>query len=129
RPDPTEAAHGQRIGRGEPRLLQLGLHAPGITQPVRQVEAPVVVGTANATHRVFHPRATDGLLQLCVEPAHLTHHWLLEAPATGGQRRVPAFVPEASVSEGRGRDAFSGRSGELYQSTTSAHSRRTHDEP
>src|SRR3546814_13158713 len=54
----------------------------------------------------------------------------VDACATGGQRCAPALATEvAAVPGGLDREAFSGCSGELYQSTTCAHSKRTQDDP
>src|SRR3546814_16007274 len=77
---------------------------------------------ATSTPAMFPPRV--GSIGSCV------HRCRVDACATGGQRCAPALATEvAAVPGGLDREAFSGCSGELYQSTTCAHSKRTQDDP
>src|SRR3546814_17354386 len=77
---------------------------------------------ATSTPAMFPPRV--GSIGSCV------HRCRVDACATGGQRCAPALATEvAAVPGGLDREAFSGCSGELYQSTTCAHSKRPPADP
>src|SRR3546814_18564561 len=77
---------------------------------------------ATSTPAMFPPRV--GSIGSCV------HRCRVDACATGGQRCAPALATEvAAVPGGLDREAFSGCSGELYQSRTCAPSKPTQDAP
>src|SRR5690606_31307887 len=122
RANPAERLLDDRVGGVEARVLQLGIHVPGVLDGVGQFQALVVVRACDPAQRILHPQPP---LRLPGAPRHLAEHH--SSPVSLHSPDSPAPFPPVPASVSRAM--CSGRNAELCQAITRPQWKRTPDGP